>query len=403
MEQDTRVHEKSAKRRQIVSQLDIGQVQVVVNAVWSNSGGGRTWTISMIRELQRGGLRDLKWHFLVADDVAAMFAGQGDCLRITPVRTGSLATRMAWEQIVLPWRYGRHVGEVLLSAANYGPLLRGKRTVLLARNALHFGDCRFSAWQRQGDLESLLARVSVRRSRLTITATDAMAAAVANATGRRPLTVQFGPGLAQTRGVRRDDGRYCFAHRTLWGPHKRLAEMLRAIRELASTRRGQFVVMSACDPRSSFAKTYSESEIERTLLDDPVIAEHINFASFDPRDGSRLDADAVIVPSTIESFCFPLAEAVALGIPVVAADSAFARELCGAGAVYADADDPSSLADGMRRLIDGDCPDPAPRELRDRLSWARHVDGLAAACRHVALHDRAPTCIDLPAPWRSPG
>ena len=347
----------------------------------------------MVRELQRGGLRDLDWHFLVAEDVAAMLAGKEGDVRITSVPRASLARRLAWEQLVLPWRYARHRGEVLLSAANYAPVLRRKRTVLLTRNALHFGDWRFSAWQRQGDLESGLARLSVRRSRLTITATDTMSAAVQRRTSRRPLTIYFGPGLARTLGDRREDTRYCFTHRTLWGPHKRLPDMLRAIREVAGTHRGRFIVSSACDPYTAFAKTYSESELDRALLDDPLISEHIEFASFDPRDGARLDADAVIVPSTIESFCFPLAEAVALGIPVVAAESSFARELCGASAVYAQPGDPGSLADGMRRLIDGDRPEPAPRDLRDRLSWARHVDRLAAACRYVAIHDRAPDSV----------
>lgn len=390
-QQHRRFHRISCE---LVKHSDFAYPLVVVNAAGSNSGGGKTWTLSVVGELQRGGGRGLRWHFLVAEEVAAMLNRQADGISITAVRPMSLARRFAWEQGVVPARYARHAEEVLLSAANYGPLLRRRRTVLLARNALHFGDVRYSAWRRQGDLESILARASVRRSRLTITATEAMAAMVAARTGRRPATIHFGPGLAQSAGASRADGRYGFAHRTLWGPHKRLAEMLRAVRQLATTHSGRFMVTSACDPRTPVARKYHESECERELLDDPMISEHVEFASFDPRAGRTIGADAVILPSTIESFCFPLAEAVALGLPVVAADSAFARELCGAGAVYADPDDPKSLADGMRRLIDGCGPGPAPPELRERLSWSRHVDALAAACRFVARHDRTPAVVD---------
>lgn len=372
-----------------------GRPLVVVNAVGSNSGGGRTWILGVIGELQRGGLRGLDWHFLVAEPVAAMFHAQTDQLRITPFEMTSTAGRMLWEQLVVPWRYGRRDREVLVSAANFGPLLRRRRTVLLARNALHFGDIRFSAWHRRGDLEALLARTSVRRSRLTITATDSMAKAVAERVGRRPLTVHFGPGLAKGRGRKGDDGRYCFVHRTLWGPHKRLADMLLAIASLAATHRGRFVVRSACDPHTPFARSFAESQAERRLLEDPLVAQHVEFWAFDPRDGASMDGDAVILPSTVESFCFPLAEAVALGIPVVAADSTFARELCGPGAVYANPGDPHDLADGMRLLIDGDGPDPAPEEFRERLSWTRHVDRLASACRYVARYDRAPDVTDV--------
>jgi glycosyltransferase involved in cell wall biosynthesis len=365
---------------------------VVVNAVGSNSGGGRTWTLGVVRELQRGGLRGLRWHFLVADDAVPMLGARKDGLRITPVAgRSSLARRILWEQAVVPWRYGRKEAEVLVSAANFGPLFRSRRTVLLARNALHFDDFRVSGpRQRRKDLETFIARASVKRSRLTITATHAMATAVEAHTGRRPLTVHFGSGLAEARAARHEDGRYCFAHRTLWGAHKRLVDLLLAVRELAATHHGEFVVRSACDPRTEFAGGYAESATERRLLEDPLIAAHVDFATFDPRDGSQLEGDAVIMPSTLESFCFPLAEAVALAMPIVAADSAFARELCGPGAIYAAPGNPRDLADGMRALIDGRGPGPAPPELRERLSWGRHVDGLAAACGHVAQHDRAP-------------
>lgn len=370
---------------------------VVVNAVGSNSGGGRTWTLGVIRELQRNGLRGLRWHFLVADDVALMLGAQADGLRITPVARSSTARRMLWEQAVVPWRYGRRDGAVLVSAANYGPLLRSRRTVLLARNALHFDDFRFSGIrQRRKDVETFIAHASVKRARLTITATDAMGAAVVAHTGRRPLTIHFGSGLAERRVSRRDhDGKYCFAHRTHWSPHKGLSDLLLAIRELAATHRGRFVVRSACDPYTPLARSFGESAGDRGLLEDPLIAEHVELATFDPRDGFILEGDGVIMPSTIESFCFPLAEAVALGLPIVAADSAFARELCGPGAVYTKPGDPRDLAAGMSALIDGGGTDPAPREFRERLSWGRHVDRLAAACRHVALHDRAPGIADI--------
>lgn len=365
---------------------------VVVNAVGSNSGGGRTWTMQVVRELQRHGPRGLRWHFLVAADAAAVLEpGRGE-VRITPVAKRSPALRMLWEQGVVPWRFARRDGTVLVNAANFGSLVRAQRTVLYARNALHFDEFRIrGSGQRRVELETRLARASVRRSRLTITATDAMASAVETYTGRRPLTIHFGPGLATTRAATAEpDGRFCFAHRTLWGPHKRLRDVLLAVRELAATHEGRFLVRSACDPHSSFATPFEESEYERRLLEDPLIAAHLEFAAFAPEDGRELRGDAVIMPSTVESFCFPLAEAVALGVPVIASDSAFARELCGSGAIYAAPHDPLELAAGMRVLVDGHGPGPAPDDLRSRLSWRRHVDLLANACETVAWEDRAP-------------
>ena len=210
---------------------------------------------------------------------------------------------------------------------------------------------------------------------------------VAERTGREPTAIPFGPGLVTgaTPGPR---PRFTFLHRTTWHAHKRFVDLLLAVRELARGAEGRFVVRSACDPRTAFAREFSESARDRELLEEPAIASHVELASFGPAAQRRLDGDAVVVPSTTESFCFPIAEAVGARVPVLAADTGFARELCGEGAFYARPADPSGLAEGMRRLIDGERPPPVPPEIRARISWSAHTDGLAALCHSLAAGER---------------
>lgn len=364
-------------------------VRVFVNAAGSNSGGGRTYVLALIDELAHGGTRDVDWAFLVQREVLPMLPpADVPGLRLISQPDMSPLRRILWEQVSLP---RQTVGQfdVLLSAANFSPLARRSRTILLTRNALHFVDFRVSGRrQRRRSVETMLARASVRRARVTVTATAAMAELVRGRTGRRPVVIPFGPGLVRSQAPGQP-GVVRFAHRTLWGAHKRFRDVLLAVGELALTHPGRFIVRSGCDPASDFARSYPESEEERRLLEDPLIAEHVSLGTFGPRAGSEIEGDAVLMPSTIESFCFPLAEGLSLGLPIVAADSDFARELCGHAAIYVAPGDPRALAEGMRRVIDGDVPDPPAPERLEILSWQRHADRLAALCRYVAKHDRA--------------
>jgi glycosyltransferase involved in cell wall biosynthesis len=84
-----------------------------------------------------------------------------------------------------------------------------------------------------------------------------------------------------------------------------------------------------------------------------------------------------------------VAEAIEADLPVVAAESPLARELCGEGAIYVPRASPEALADGMRRLLEGERPPPFTSEIRHTISWATHADRLAEVCVVAADPSRA--------------
>jgi glycosyltransferase involved in cell wall biosynthesis len=358
-------------------------MRVIVNAGGLLSPGGRTIVHAMLDELSEGGDRGVDWVFIVAESVI----NERDHTEEMPVRLvpqgASPVRRIAWEQIALgrPERDG--VPDVLVSAANFGPLVRRRRHVLMVHNRLHFDGPHLHG--RQGlrlRLESALAHASVRRAAITVTSSSEMSRLVEAATGRKSRLLLLGPGRVN-RHVPGPPGRFTFAHRTQWGPHKQFAQLLRAIREVALTDQGRFVVVSACDPRTAFARRFPESQRDRELLLDPLIAEHLRLETFGTAGQATLEGDAVVMPSTIEAFSLALAEAVAVDIPAVAADTSFAREVCGPAAFYAPPSDHRAFADGMRRLIHGERPPPTPVELRSQLSWSTYIDELIEICRTV--------------------
>lgn len=63
-------------------------------------------------------------------------------------------------------------------------------------------------------------------------------------------------------------------------------------------------------------------------------------------------AAVAVIPSQLESFGLGYYEALALGVPVVAAERGFAREACGNAARYAEASSPESFAAQVGALLD---------------------------------------------------
>ena len=87
------------------------------------------------------------------------------------------------------------------------------------------------------------------------------------------------------------------------------------------------------------------------------------------------------MPSLYEGFGLPCVEAMAAGVPVVAADRAALPEACGGAALLADPDDEEAFADALidavgterHRLID------AGRARAAELTWRRTAEAVDAA------------------------
>jgi glycosyltransferase involved in cell wall biosynthesis len=94
-----------------------------------------------------------------------------------------------------------------------------------------------------------------------------------------------------------------------------------------------------------------------------------------------------VTPAYAESFAHPLVEAMASGVPVVAADTGVHREICQDAAVYFQRFSPEDLAERVCQIATSDqlAPELADRGLkRSRgFSWSRHVDELLNLARNL--------------------
>ena len=167
-----------------------------------------------------------------------------------------------------------------------------------------------------------------------------------------------------------------------WEPRKGLGILHRAIRDLAADgRRLRLVVAGGPGWRA-------EGEI-RSLRADPDVD-----LVQDPSDRRLAElyahALALVYPSSMEGFGFPVAEAMASGCPVAASDLPELRELAQDAAIYFRPGDQGDLADALRILADDAerrrrMADRG-REVAARLTWA-NCGQVAARALEAAVAD----------------
>jgi len=98
-------------------------------------------------------------------------------------------------------------------------------------------------------------------------------------------------------------------------------------------------------------------------------------------------ASVLLFPSLEEGFGFPVLEAMARGLPVVASSRSSLPEICGDAALLADPTDVTGLAEACRRILDDPAlsADLAARGLRQaaRFSWEKAARETLAVYRRV--------------------
>jgi glycosyltransferase involved in cell wall biosynthesis len=98
-------------------------------------------------------------------------------------------------------------------------------------------------------------------------------------------------------------------------------------------------------------------------------------------------ADALVYPSLDEGFGFPMLEAFAVGVPVMASDVAALREIAGIAAVLIDPHSETSMANGLVALATDDALRvkliASGRDRLEQFSWQRATDELIELYRDV--------------------
>ena len=286
----------------------------------------------------------------------------------------------AWEQIDLA---RAAAGRTLVNLCNTAPMLRERQLVVIhdvgtVANASNY-TAAFRAWYR------LMHGVLMRRARVVATVSSFSAGELAAHFGARRRGIEVVP-----------EG----------GEHILAQPADASVLDRLQVRGRRYVLaVGSRSPNKNFAAV----EQALALLDDPTLllvavggaAPRIYADGAEPVAATGADGDRVrragfvsdaelralyehaacfVFPSYYEGFGLPPLEAMCCGCPVVVSDRASLPEVCGSGALYCKAEDPSTLADALRRLLGST---ELRHELREAGRERAATFGWAKAARHV--------------------
>jgi glycosyltransferase involved in cell wall biosynthesis len=380
------------------------QMKVLIHALGAHVGGGMRHLSNVLPHL---GAADpsTEYVILLRDGFGPMDLPGNVRLEHTSFRNASGWTARLFNDIVqLPKRLRKEGFSAVVSLTNAGPIWSPVPHVLFQRNALYYWPDYASRirWKERMEvaLRRQLAMASMMRSALVVTPSIAMTnmirevcPAVAERVDIRVLYHGFEPdGFRQpmqdkfARSLNAYSGTKLI-YPAMPGMHKGFTELFSALLELQK-RNLRFRLFITFDENDWADGVLALKRQTRQL----GLADSVEFIGRVPQDqmgGVYRAADLMVYPSLCESFGFALLEAMGHGLPIVAADTAVSREICGQAALYFSPRDPVEGAVAIQHAIQPRISEALREAASARMSsfdwsWKRYGRELASLIKSVA-------------------
>jgi glycosyltransferase involved in cell wall biosynthesis len=384
---------------------------VLLNALASTAGGGLTYLRNVLPRLSRS---ENGHHYYVLAPPEQLENYQqfaGGCLQVeTSSIAGGPLARMCWEQMWLRRFIKARQVDILISLGNFALFASPVPQLLFNRNALYFSPFfKADLWRRgcyrnllSHKVKNCLARLSISQTQFNLTPTAAFAQEIkaAGLSHKEFSVLPFGfdsasftansEPLPETQLTKLNLAADCL--RILYVSHynyfRNFETLLRAwplLKRAVCERTGRTVqLVLTTDLRRGASYGGYDATAAAELIEQLGVRADIAMLGSVPYDKLhqlyRL-CEVFVCPSYAESFGHPLVEAMALGLPVVAADLPVHREICGAAAVYFEVFDERALAAQVAQVLTDErlsakLRQSAIQQAR-RFSWDEHVAALA--------------------------
>lgn len=391
---------------------------VLINALASTAGGGVTFLRNVLPRLANSDPANQYLVLVPAPHLAEHKRWASARVRVetVPVSGGTLA-RVWWEQTGLRSLLKARRIDVLVSMGNFALLAAPVPQILFSGNDLYFSgdferDLRARGLRRAvavHRLKSRLARVSIKQADINVTPAQAFTERIRAYDGLRDcafavLPFGFDPQLF-TAGAEplaaeqlakldlRDD---CYrllyvSHYNYFRNFETLLRALPLIKQQIQKQTGnriQLVLTTDIKRGANYGGYDATAAAE--LIDQLGVRSDTAMLGTVPYN--RLHqlyrrCDLSVCPSYSESFGYPLVEAMAAGVPIVAANLPVHREICAGAAVHFAVFDERELAAHCVRVLT-DAPLRAKLVARGyersrQFSWDEHVRALVALINSI--------------------
>lgn len=344
-------------------------MKILFDAISARMGGAATYLRNVARELENVAPDD-EFICILPEDRAATLRGLASNLRVIGLQSHLSNVRRLWfGQVTLRRMLRKEKIDVLYSTANFGMFACPCRQVLLVRNLLYFSrpyeqllaTAGFTMRLENSVRRWLVCR-SVKSADTVLTPSQAMMdALVESCPEARGKTVVNRYGVTPARAARAYDNSSrkrgataTLLYTSLYAEHKNVGTLLKALQELLKSG-AECVLITPADPDWQGPRQTAAWKRDSQIANDPALSRHLQFTGVLNAEALAAlygVADIFVYPSIIESFGHPLLEAMAAGLPVVAADAPVNRELCADSAIYFSPYDPTDCARQIRRVME---------------------------------------------------
>jgi glycosyltransferase involved in cell wall biosynthesis len=290
-------------------------------------------------------------------------------LLLSDARRLELVRRLLWEAFRLPKLVRSEAGSSVVSWSGMLPRAVDAPLVCFLANPLMFEERDAGNRLRRG-----AARRTLRGASHVLVPTRASAAQAVEALGLTPEVVPWGVDHARFRPASRPGSDLmCVAD---FYPHKRQDVILAAWAALPAPRPGLRLIGNPEVDRGWYESVRRQAEQLRSLGE---LTFESGFSHDEVAEALRR-ARVFALASEHETFCLPVLEAQACGVPAVVRDVPVLRETGGTGTTYVSGDDPEDWAAEIGRLLVDDAAHSAARSAglhhASGFSWEKTAEAL---------------------------
>lgn len=375
------------------------QMKVIIHAVaMRKRGGGSRHLEGLIQAL---GQLDPDNEYLLCLNRDFEFASPYSNITLYPVKTQSALHRLWWDQVTLPRLAHERRADAVVALLVFGMFRQSTPQVVFQRNPQFYCDVYLRQLRGRVALDVAIRRqiayLTMRASQIIVTPSAAMREMIRryhpdlplehfhvlpHGFERRQLSRQALPGRVAQQ-LARSQGRPMILYVSHLEPHKGHDVAIQAVRELKQ--QGQPACLYLTVDRRDWPQGYDRlmGQVHDWGLEDQVI--NLGRVPEGALDELYRRADVFLFPSLCESFGFPMVEAMGYGLPIVAADTAINREICGDAALYYPPFDGAAAAQQLEILLCSSGRRQQARSASERQFPRSHFTWSEYASRFVGL------------------